>query len=105
MATSISKIYLKKKGHFFFNISSYIFSIIIDFFSIIIDFFSIIIDFFSIFFFNLIETNIELFFNNIIDFFFNNEAVSIRIETGPGLKKFNPRTLRVSCLPCSPIHV
>ena len=45
MATSISKIYLKKK--IFFNISSYIFSIIIELVSIIIDFFSIIIDYFQ----------------------------------------------------------
>ena len=39
------------------------------FFSIIIDFFSIIIDFFSIFFFNIIETNIELFSIILLIFF------------------------------------
>ena len=60
---------ISQKKRFFFNISSYIFSIIIELFSIIIDFFSIIIDFFSIFFFNIIETNIELFSIILLNFF------------------------------------
>jgi hypothetical protein len=60
------------------------------FFSIIIVF-SIIIDF-SIFF-NIIETDIDVFSIILLKKIYN-EAVSIRIETTSGLKKFNPWTLR-----------
>ena len=105
MATSISKIYLKKK-EIFFNISSYSFSIIVEFFSIIIDFFSIIIDFFqspiSIIIENfqypfqsglkpILKQNIEknAFQSGLIFF-------SILLRFSIRLKKFNPWTLRVN---------